>query len=229
MAKKIVKKKKLRIVPFLLVLLILGVLFFAVYLFFNGKTKNIVIKNTNYLSDDYIIDMVGVKDYPRFNLLNFPKMEKKLEKSPYIEKAKISRMIYHVLVINVVESEPLYVDGITNEVVFSNKSRVLESEAISIFRIPRLINYVPDDKVNGFIKGMTIIKEDILGKISDIEYVPNDYDKDRFLLYMDDGNMVYLTLTKFKHINYYNDVLGQLEGKKGILYLDSGNHFQIKE
>jgi cell division septal protein FtsQ len=76
---------------------------------------------------------------------------------------------------------------------------------------------------------MKEIKKDILGKISDIEYVPNDYDKDRFLLYMDDGNMVYLTLTKFKMINYYNDVLEQLEGKHGILYLDSGNHFQIKE
>ena len=41
--------------------------------------------------------------------------------------------------------------------------------------------------------------------------------------------MVYLTLTKFKQIEYYNDVLEQLEGRKGILYLDSGNHFQIKE
>ena len=41
--------------------------------------------------------------------------------------------------------------------------------------------------------------------------------------------MVYLTLTKFRMIKYYNEVLGQLEGRKGILYLDSGNHFQIKE
>ena len=76
---------------------------------------------------------------------------------------------------------------------------------------------------------MKNIDENILAKISDIEYVPNDLDKDRFLLYMDDGNMVYLTLTKFKMINYYNDVLEQLEDRKGILYLDNGNHFQIKE
>ena len=46
---------------------------------------------------------------------------------------------------------------------------------------------------------------------------------------MDDGNSVYLTLTKFKMINYYNDVLKQLEGRKGILYLDSGNHFKVME
>ena len=91
------------------------------------------------------------------------------------------------------------------------------------------MNYVPDDKYDTFISKMALIDKGILGKISDIEYTPNDYDKDRFLLYMDDGNMVYLTLTKFKQINYYNEVLEQLEGRKGILYLDSGNHFQIKE
>ena len=76
---------------------------------------------------------------------------------------------------------------------------------------------------------MKNIKVDILQKISDIEYVPNDLDKERFVLYMDDGNMVYLTLTKFKMINYYNDVLKQLEDRHGILYLDNVNHFQIKE
>ena len=76
---------------------------------------------------------------------------------------------------------------------------------------------------------MSNINNNILSKISDIEYQPNDFDKDRFVLYMDDGNMVYLTLTKFKAINHYNEVLSQLEGHKGILYLDSGNHFKIME
>ena len=106
---------------------------------------------------------------------------------------------------------------------------VLSDEEIDLFRVPRLMNYVPDDKYDTFISKMSLIDKGILGKIADIEYTPNDYDKDRFLLYMDDGNMVYLTLTKFKQINYYNEVLEQLEGRKGILYLDSGNHFQIKE
>ena len=46
---------------------------------------------------------------------------------------------------------------------------------------------------------------------------------------MTDGNSVYITLTKLKMINYYNKVLTQLSGKKGILYLDSGNHFQVME
>ena len=91
------------------------------------------------------------------------------------------------------------------------------------------MNYVPDTKYSKFINGMKKIDNSILNKISDIEYQPNDFDKDRFLLYMNDGNMVYLTLTKFNMINHYIDVLTQLDNHKGVLYLDNGNHFKIME
>ena len=84
-------------------------------------------------------------------------------------------------------------------------------------------------KYEDFIKGMNKITNDIKTQISEITYLPNDQDKDRFLLYMNDGNYVYLTLTKFKQLNYYEEVLKKLKGKKGVLYLDSGNHFQIME
>lgn len=229
MAKKIVKKKKLKIVPFLIVLLILIGLSFSVYQVLKANIKNIVIKNAFYLNDDYVIDLAGIKDYPSFYLTSSIKMEKNLKKSPYIISAKVKRKFYHVLEIDLKVNNPLFINNSSSTVVFENKGTVPIDEEIDLFRVPRLMNYVPDDKYDTFISKMALIDKGILGKISDIEYTPNDYDKDRFLLYMDDGNMVYLTLTKFKQINYYNEVLEQLEGRKGILYLDSGNHFQIKE
>ena len=229
MAKKIVKKKKLKIVPFLIVLLILTGLFFSVHQALNANIKNIVIKNGSYLNDDYVIELAGIKDYPSFYLTSSKKIEKNLKKSPYIISAEVKKKFYHVLEIDLKVDNPLFINNSSNEVVFEDEGSVLVDEEIDLFRVPRLMNYVPDDKYKTFISKMALIDKGILGKISDIEYTPNDYDKDRFLLYMDDGNMVYLTLTKFKQINYYNDVLEQLEGRKGILYLDSGNHFQIKE
>lgn len=229
MAKKIVKKKKLKIVPFLIVLLILTGLFFSVHQALNANIKNIVIKNGSYLNDDYVIELAGIKDYPSFYLTSSKKIEKNLKKSPYIISAEVKKKFYHVLEIDLKVDNPLFINNSSNEVVFEDEGTVLVDEEIDLFRVPRLMNYVPDDKYKTFISKMALIDKGILGKISDIEYTPNDYDKDRFLLYMDDGNMVYLTLTKFKQINYYNDVLEQLEGRKGILYLDSGNHFQIKE
>lgn len=229
MAKKLVKKRKIKLLPCLIVLLVLGGLSFVVYFFLKLPILNLIVENTTYLNDDYILELAEVKDYPSFWLSSTSNMERELENSPYISEAKVERKFFHILVFNIDENKPLFINNTNNTVVFSDKEEVSVSDRIDLFRIPRLINYVPDNKYQSFIKGMANIKKDILGKISDIEYQPNDYDKDRFLLYMDDGNMVYLTLTKFDMINYYNDVLSQLENRKGILYLDNGNHFQIME
>ena len=79
------------------------------------------------------------------------------------------------------------------------------------------------------IKKFELIEESILTKISEIEYTPTTYDNERFLLYMIDGNIVYITLNKTKELSKYNKIKKELGEKKGILYLDSGNYFEIKE
>ncbi len=199
MAKKIVKRKKLKLGNFLIVLLILTVLVFFVYYLLQEPIKNIIIKNTNYLNDDYIINLAGIKNYPSFFLTSSGKIKNKLLKSDYIEKVTIKKEPGFILELNIEESRPLFYNSNNNKYVLSNKKEIASETINNSFRVPRLINYVPDNKYN------------------------------KFLLYMDDDNMVYLTLTKFKMINHYNEVLAQLDNHKGILYLDSGNHFKIME
>jgi len=229
MKKKIVKKTKIKLFNLLLILIVFTGLFFACKYVFAQPTRNILIKGTTYLEDDYIIDIARVKDYPIFITYNGRSACKRLKKSNYISDCKIKKKIGYVLEINLVENKPLFYNMNNDKYIFNDGEEVGKEEISKNFRTPRLLNYVPDKKYKRFIKEMDKIEQDILSKISDIEYQPNEYDKDRFLLYMDDGNMVYLTLTKFKTINKYNNVLSQLENHKGILYLDSGNHFKIME
>ena len=75
------------------------------------------------------------------------------------------------------------------------------------------------------------VNEEIKMMISEIEYVPNDIDKERFLITMNDGNYVYITLYKITSINEYIKIISnkEIENKKGILYLDSGNYFETIE
>lgn len=229
MAKKIVKKRKLKLFNFFVGLLILIGLSFCGYCLFQISVKNLVIKGTNYLNDDYVLELAGVKNYPRFLMINNKKVARRLEESSYIDRATVEKKWFFALEITILENRPVIYDTSSEKFIFSNYKAVKNEEISQSFRVPRLLNYVPDSKYKRFIKGMSNVRDDTLSKISDIEYQPNDYDKDRFLLYMDDGNMVYLTLTKFDMINHYNEVLSQLENHKGILYLDNGNHFQIKE
>ena len=222
MAKVKKRRLKLKIVPFLILLVVIVCLYFLGRSSINIKTKNIVIKGNNYLSDYEVIMMAGIKDYPEFITLNTNKIEKTIKGNPYVTKVKVLKKFNFVLEIDIEEAYPLYFDSINNKQVLSNYNEVDEYNLS-----PRLINKVSEEKLDKYKEAMLEIDKSILSLISEIEYIPNEFDEDRFLLYMNDGNAVYLTLTKFESINYYNEVLPQLEGHKGILYLDSGNHFQI--
>ena len=74
---------------------------------------------------------------------------------------------------------------------------------------------------------MKKIDSDIYRQVSEIEYSPVGVDDERFLFYMSDGNVVHITLTKINKINKYNKIKDKLEGKKGIIYLDSGDYVEL--
>lgn len=229
MPKKIVKKRKIKLLNFLIFLLVLSVLSFSVYFILQIKVKNLIVVGNNYINDDTILEKAKVKDYPKFILTTNYSVKKNLKKYPYITDAKLIKKFPFTFEIVIKEARALFYNMNDNSYILDNNQRIKEIKSEYNFRVPRLLNYVPDKKYKSFVSNMAKVNDDILSKISDIEYQPNDYDKDRFLLYMDDGNMVYLTLTKFKMINHYNEVLKQLENHKGILYLDNGNHFKIME
>ena len=74
---------------------------------------------------------------------------------------------------------------------------------------------------------MNNIDYGIVKRMSEIKYDPNEVDDERFLITMNDGNYVYLTLNKFNKINHYLDIIKEFDNKKGVLYLDSGEYFKV--
>lgn len=225
---KIKKKKRLKLIPFLLFVLVITATFFLVDVLLDTRIENIVIKGNKLVTDQQIIDEAGLSNYPSFYKTTSYNIKKALEKNSFIKEVKIKRSFYHVITIEVSEYKVLLKKETTGKLVLENMNEVTTDQEIP-YTVPRLVNDVPKDKYSKLLKNLLKVKKSVRSSISEFYYDPNEFDKDRFLLYMDDGNSVYLTLTKFRMINYYNDVLPQLDGKKGILYLDSGNHFQIME
>ena len=225
---KIVKKKKLRILPFLVFIIIISIIIFLALLLIDTKVKNIIITGNEVISDEEVITRSKLTNYPSFYKSSTKTMEKAIKENPIVKSVNIKREFYHIFNIEIKEYEILYKKEEDGKYVLENKEEITLTNNIP-YMIPKLINEIPNNKLKSFIKYYKRINKDIREKISEIKYDPNIYDKDRFLLYMDDGNSVYLTITKFERLNYYNDVLPQLDGRKGYLYLDSGNHFQIMQ
>lgn len=226
MAKKVKKKIRIRILPIIIIIFILTLLFGSVYLLSLIPIKNIYISGNNYLKDQEIIELAKIENYPSFLKTRTKDMKKNIKKSPYIKSVTINKKILGIVEIQIEEYNILFRKEENNKIVLEDKEELIDNEK---YQVPILLNYIPDTKYDSFIKGMNQVTPSIKNQISEIRYYPNTQDEDRFLLYMNDGNYVYLTLTKFKQVNYYEDVLEKLDGKKGILYLDSGNHFKIME
>lgn len=224
MKKKV--KRKFNFLKFLSFILFICITYFIVSFLLSIKTKNIIIVNNNYYNDEIIIESAGIEDYPKFLLLNKSNIKKKLMKLELIEDVKISKKLGYILKIDIKEKKVLYLTRSTNKYKLSDGSD-LESDIK--FNVPLLINYVPQDIEKDFITEFSKIDNDVISLVSEIEYSKTDFDSKRFMFYMNDENLVYVNTNKMKSFNKYINIVTKLDNKKGILYLDSGNYFEIKE
>ena len=212
--------KKFSFVKLLLVLLIMYIIGFLGYKVAISRITNIYIKNNNILTDQEVIDASGLRNYPSFILTTNYSIKNKLLKNDLVKKVKVKKGLWGKVYIDIEEYKPLFI--YEDKVILDNKNEV--DLDISL---PILVNKVDDDILDKLISKYESINDEIKLMISEIKYDPNDIDKERFLFTMSDGNYVYITLYKLSSIDEYLKITSTLKDKKGILYLDSGNYFEV--
>ena len=189
--------------------------------------KNIYIKGNNIIPDSEIITLAKLNDKSSFILTNNYTINKNLKKKVYIKRATIKKKFWGKLYINI-EEYKIICSTNEDKIILAN-GKTLDNTYI-ITDIPRLINNIEDKEIQEkFINKFDKINSNILRQISQIEYSPVDVDNERFLLYMDNGNLVYVTLTRIERLNKYNEIVESMNGNYGIIYLDSGNYIELKD
>ena len=216
------KKKRIKYKNVFKFLLFVILIVFLFKLIISSNISNIYISGNSYLKDQEIIKIAKLEDYPSvFKTFKFA-VKKRLVSNDMIISAKVRKRGTKIY-IDVEENRPILYDSNISKIIMLDKT---QKDGIAI--TPYLVNYVPDTIYDKFINALTKIEPDVLSRISDIEYNPNTVDMERFYLTMTDGNYVYITLNNFSKINNYIEMYKQFQGKKGILYLDAGEYFEIK-
>jgi len=219
-----VKKRKLNIKKILLAILILILIILICYYFIKKPIKNIYIIGNKILSDKEIIELAHIEDYPPMIQISSKNIIKLLKHNTYIKDVKVKKKLNNKIYIDITEKKVICT---YNDKIILEDSNIVEND-YNLVGVPILISDISSIK-DKFIDSFSLLDNTILLKISEIEYVPNDVDSERFSLKMNDGNLVYITLNKIEKINMYNSIYSSLEGKKGIIYLDSGDYVEIKE
>lgn len=215
------KKIKIKYGRIFLVLLLLGLVIYSIVTYVKIPIKNIFISGNTTLSDQEIIDIAGISNYPSILSFTNNNLEKKLKKNIYIMDATIKKE-FRKIYIEIKENYPLYYNQITKKTIMYNNKEVSEE-----LTAPILVNSIIDKTYKLFQTKMKLIDRNIIDRISEIKYDPNSVDEERFLFTMSDGNYVYITLEKIESINNYVDIIKTVDNKKGILYLDSGEYFEV--
>lgn len=217
--KRKIKYKRVGLVSSFLLLIII-----CIYLFLQLRVTNIYVSNNYYLTDQEIIEIAGLSDYPKIYKANFISIKSNLENNQIIKSAKVTQKMFTSIYIDVTENRPIFYDCNKEMTILLDKSEISTE-----YSVPKVINYVPDTIYDDFIDNMILVSDEVLMRISEIKYDPNDVDSERFLLFMIDGNYVYLNLDRFTNINSYIDIIKKFSDKKGILYLDAGEYFEVLE
>ena len=221
--KKKNKKKRISIKKIMIFIIISFSIVTLFYKIFTTNITNIYVNGNIMFTDQEIIDIAGIRNYPNSIKNNFYVIEKKLNKNIYILSSHVyKRGLLSKVYIDIKENYPLFYDAINEETVLYN-----EAKTEDIFAVPTLLNQVPDIIYDKFMKEIKRIDTEVLYKISEIKYYPNDVDQRRFLLFMNDGNYVYVTINTFNLLNKYYEIIDSFENKKGILHLDSGEYFEL--
>lgn len=219
-----VKKRRIKTKRIIICLVVIILLVLSIYFISKMPIKNIYIIGNRIVSDKEIIDLSDIENYPSYLSIRNKTIISKLKNNIYIEKVDIKRKILNKLYIYITEKNILciYNDNLLLE------DGLLVENIQNITSYPILLSDISNIK-DKFLEKFSLIDESVLLKISEIEYAPNDVDNERFILNMNDGNLVYITLNKVEKINKYNSIYSKLDGKKGVIYLDSGDYVEIKE
>ena len=221
---KKIKKRKIRYDRILIALIIVLIMAGFFTFLFNLKITNIIIKNNNYLTDQEIIELALISDYPKSLANSTQQIEQRLKTNNLIKDVKVTKKFLTQVYIEVEENRPLFYYNYNNQTVLLDGTNISDK-----YPVPTVLNYITDTYYDEFINEMGKLELSVLNKISEIQFYPNDVDDNRFLLTMSDGNYVYVNISTFYKLNKYILIKENLPDKNGILYLDYGNNFEIIE
>ena len=188
---------------------------------YNVNLSTVYITGNTILTDEEILEIANISKKTSDN--SIVSIKNRLEKNEYILSAKVSKKNnFKDVYITITENSPLF--------IYKNKTVLTDGTEINKkYNVPTIINEIDSTIYNDFLNNFSSINSSILTHISEIKFTPNEVDKKRFLFTMNDGNYVYLTLNSIDNINEYLKIIKNFEGKKGILYLDSGQYFEVIE
>ena len=220
---KKIKKKKLKLGRVFVLVCFIIMITLAIYNADKLKARSVAISGNKLVKSSEIIKVGNLDSKVSFISSSKKTPCAKIKKMPLIKSCKIKRTVDLKMTINVQEETPIFYYMNTEKLTLESGKQV---SLDNTYGVPNLINYVPKDVLDEFILKISKIDRNILMQISEIEYTPTKnkdgeiIDDKRFMLSMNDGNIVYINNKHLHVLNEYEKIYSTINNAHGIFNFD---------
>ncbi|RDW17923.1 cell division protein FtsQ/DivIB [Oceanobacillus chungangensis] len=199
-----------------------------------SNIKTIQVHGNTHVSNESIIEQSGLTMDTNIWMLNQKHTEDLLTKNPIIESVEVSRKLPWTVDIKVNEYKIVgYTKEETNYFPILGNGVMINQLGQSSFngKSPLILGFTEEEYLHKMAEELNELPSTISALISEIHWQPTDENKNKILLYMNDGYLVDATIRDFSDkMEVYPSIVAQLDPKsKGIIHLGVGVYFESFE
>ena len=196
-----------------------------------SDVKTINIKGNSIVSDEEITELAQLNDSPNIWAISKKNMEQKITDSPMVESANIKKKLPRTVQINIDEYDMV---GYVKEndyflPVLENGEKLSEIKSKTMSgKAPLILDFTEEIYLEKISEELNELPDNIRKLISEIHWNPSDDNKNKILLYMNDGYTVDGTIRNFaEKMKVYPSIVSQLpEDAEGIIHIGVGAYFE---
>ncbi|HLR07851.1 MAG TPA: cell division protein FtsQ/DivIB [Bacillota bacterium] len=192
------------------------------------------VTGNQYISDDDILAKSGLTTDTNIWSVNKASIEQAIEKHPVVADAEVDRQLPWTVHIRITEYERVgYVKQDESFSPLLENGVILDSVKLKSPKgdAPTLFGFTEKAYLNRMTNELKKLPDAIRGLISEIYWNPTDGNKNKIMLYMNDGFVVDGVIRRFAdRMEAYPSIVSQLDSKtRGIVHIGVGAYFEAFE
>ena len=195
-----------------------------------SRIRTILIKGNHRLTNQEVLTSGKVK-VDDLLLFTFVKsIEKNLENNPFVLEAKVKKTFNQGIEITIIEKRIFTYRLDTEPTIYffdGSQLELTEKELSYLVSVPYLNGFHDAELLDKVRLAFLDVDENIFHMISEIHEYAASYDAHLLRIVMQDGNQIFTSIISLKSINYYLEILNNLNVANSCIFIDelSGSAF----
>lgn len=194
-----------------------------------SNVKQIVISGNSFVAEKEVIELSEVTHKTNIWAIDKKQIEKEINDHPVIESVDVKRKLPSTIEIKITEYELVgYLKNGDEIQPILGSGVILPVHIQSLGEAPLIIGFTEESYLKDMTGELEKLPQSILNLISEIHWEPTEENKNKVILYMNDGFLVEGTIRNLANkMQVYPSIVSQLEpDSKGIIHIGVGAYFE---